>query len=211
VVDKNSAKGIVVVIAHGFPIHQADTGQGRMDDSYAELIIQEGQACVTYGSPTVLFYKPRKVVFSNLDSQQPQLREAKQSRVLSINELINHGPSTQIPSAPKITLMLQIDKGGRYNRLDYDISVLGFKRKTTTFFAWFQSQTGRGGSKGPPALTFHFPNARPGTKSISVVRLIEDDLRYVRKMIFAHYEKAKLYDPGLKEFVVFVTDLKWSL
>lgn len=47
-------------------------------------------------------------------------------------------------------------------------------------------------------------------KSKTVARLNEDDFRYKRKDIVAQYEKAKLYMPGLKEFVVLITDPGWG-
>ncbi|KAL5330867.1 hypothetical protein ACEPPN_000392 [Leptodophora sp. 'Broadleaf-Isolate-01'] len=42
VVDKSSAKGIVVITAHGFPVQQVDTGLGLTGEAYAELTIGVG-------------------------------------------------------------------------------------------------------------------------------------------------------------------------
>ncbi|KAL5325431.1 hypothetical protein ACEPPN_006556 [Leptodophora sp. 'Broadleaf-Isolate-01'] len=65
VVDKSSAKGIVVITAHGFSVQQVDTGLGLTGEAYAELTIGVGQTCVIHGNSTVLYYKPRKASASD--------------------------------------------------------------------------------------------------------------------------------------------------
>jgi hypothetical protein len=60
IVDRNSAKGIVVVYRHGSPIQQAHTRQEVTGEPYLELTVRDGQMCVVYGKSTVLYYKPRK-------------------------------------------------------------------------------------------------------------------------------------------------------
>jgi hypothetical protein len=60
IVDKGSAKGIVVVYHHGFPVQQVDTGQEVMGEPYSELTVQDGQMCVVHGRSTVLYYNLRK-------------------------------------------------------------------------------------------------------------------------------------------------------
>ena len=53
VVDIYSAKGIVAITAHSFPVQQVDTGQGVIGEPYAELNIEVGQTCVIHGCSTV--------------------------------------------------------------------------------------------------------------------------------------------------------------
>lgn len=109
----------------------------------------------------------------------------------------------------EITVTLQMDSAGKCGR-PYDMSILGSKMKTTEFFAWFGSQTGCGGAEGPLFLDFTFQNAIPVPKSKTVARLNEEDFCYIREDIIAQCEKAKLYMPGLKEFVVLITDPGWG-
>ena len=85
--------------------------------------------------------------------------------------------------------------------------------KTTEFFSWFSTETGRSGlgGSGPAELNFAFKHSRLdwASKVRSVLKHNEDDFRYVRKEIFAQYEKARECDPNMKEYVVFVTDPSW--
>jgi hypothetical protein len=170
IVDRNSAKGRVVVYHHGSPVQQVVTGQEVMGEPYSELTVRDGQMCVVHGRSTVLYYKPRK--------------------------------------GPEISIRLQIDEAGKFSA-PYDMSVLRSKIKTTEFFAWFGGQTGRGGARGPPLLNFTFKDAMPVPKSTYIARLNEDDFRYMRRDIIAQFDKANLYMPGLKDFIVLVTDPGW--
>ncbi|PVH67484.1 hypothetical protein DL98DRAFT_299613 [Cadophora sp. DSE1049] len=80
VVDKSSAKGIVVITAHGFPVKQVDTGLGLTGEAYAELTIGVGQTCVIHGSSTVLYYKPRKAPASDRSPWPSRAAAATQPR-----------------------------------------------------------------------------------------------------------------------------------
>jgi hypothetical protein len=202
VVDKYSAKGIVAITAHGFPIQQVDTGQGPIGEPYAELTIEAGQTCVIHGSSTVLYYKPRKISVSDVAPRPPQPRAATQPGESSIHQEV------KFPSSPEVTIRLQMDEVGRFSG-PYDISVWRPKVKTTEFFAWFGSQTGRGGARGPPLLTFTLKDAMPDQKSRDIAILNEGDFRWMRKYILTQFDKAKLYMPGLKDFAVLVTDPGW--
>ncbi|KAL5325398.1 hypothetical protein ACEPPN_006523 [Leptodophora sp. 'Broadleaf-Isolate-01'] len=81
VVDKSSAKGIVVITAHGFSVQQVDTGLGLTGEAYAELTIGVGQTCVIHGNSTVLYYKPRKASASDQSPWPSQVIAATQPRV----------------------------------------------------------------------------------------------------------------------------------
>ena len=201
IVDKYSAKGIVAITAHGFPVQQVDRGQGAIGEPYAELTIGVGQACVIHGSSTVLYYKPRKASVSNLAPRPTQPRAVTQPEVSSI-QLV------KFPPPPEITLRLQMDEVGKFSG-PYNISAWRPNVKTTEFFAWFGSQTGRGGVRGPPLLTFTLKDAMPDRKSRDIAILNEDDFHWMRKHILTQFENAKLYIPGLKEFTVLVTDPGW--
>ncbi|KAH9203978.1 hypothetical protein DL95DRAFT_398888, partial [Leptodontidium sp. 2 PMI_412] len=147
VVDKSSAKGLVAITVHGFSVQQVDTGQGLRGEPYIELTIGVRETCVIHGSSTVLYYKPRKVPAS--DHAQPyQPRAATQPREPSIHE-----PVKLASSPPEIAVRLQMDEVGKFSA-PYEFSAWRRKIKTTEFFAWFGGQTGRGGVKGPPLLTF---------------------------------------------------------
>ncbi|KAH6661761.1 hypothetical protein B0J14DRAFT_571431 [Halenospora varia] len=88
VVDKYSAKGIVAITVHGFPVQQVDTGQGLIGEPYAELAIGVGQTCLIHGSSTVLYYKPRKASVSDQAPRPSQPRVATQPRESSIHEVV---------------------------------------------------------------------------------------------------------------------------
>jgi hypothetical protein len=101
-----------------------------------------------------------------------------------------------------------MDEMGRFSG-PYGISVWRPKVKTTEFFAWSGSQTGRGGVRGTPVLTFTLKDAMPYPKSCDIAILNENDFRWMRKHILTQFEKAKSYMPGLKDFAVLVTDPGW--
>ena len=198
-VDKCSAKGLVAITAHGRPVDQVDTGQGPIGECYAELTIGVGQTCVIHGSSTVLYYKPRKVPVPDR-AQQSQPRPAGQ---WSIRELVK-----LVSSPPEIVVRLQMDELGSFSA-PYEFSVWRCKMKTTEFFAWFGGETGRGGVKGPPRLTFTLKDAMSDRKSRDIPLLNEDDFRWMRKHITTERDRAILFMPGLKNFTVLVTDPGW--
>ncbi|PVH75976.1 hypothetical protein DL98DRAFT_536136 [Cadophora sp. DSE1049] len=203
VVDKSSAKGIVVITVYGFPVQQVDTGQGLTGEAYAELIIGVGQTCVIHGSSTVLYYRPRKVPASDQTPRPSQATAATQPRESSILQLVQ--PAL---SPPEITIRLQVDEAGKFST-PYNFSVWRRKIKTTEFFAWFGRQTGRGGAKGPPVLTFTVKDSIQVRKSNDIAILNEDDFRWMRRHILLKFDEAKLFMPRLKEFTVLVTDPGW--
>jgi len=57
VVDKSSASGFVQVVGGGKPRQRADTGDGAT--GFIKFDIQDGQTCMLYGRPTVLYIRPR--------------------------------------------------------------------------------------------------------------------------------------------------------
>jgi hypothetical protein len=200
VVDKYGGKGVVAITAHGFPVRQVDTGQGGIGQPYVELTIRVGETCVIYGSSTVLYYKPRKIAVSDQASPPFQPTAATQP---SLHELV------ELPSASsEITVRLQMDELGTFSP-PYDFSVWRQKIKATEFFAWFGSQTSRGGIRGPSLLTFTLKDAMPDRKSRTIAMFNEDDFRWMRKHILVQLEKAKSLMPGLKDFAVLVTDPEW--
>jgi hypothetical protein len=101
-----------------------------------------------------------------------------------------------------------MDEVGKFSA-PYDFSIWTRKIKTTEFFAWFGSQTGRGGVKGPPLLTFTLQDAMPNRKYRDIAILNEDDFRWMRRHIIKQFDKAKLFMPVLKDFAVLVTDPRW--
>ncbi|CZR64899.1 uncharacterized protein PAC_14799 [Phialocephala subalpina] len=202
VVDKYSAKGIVAITAHGFPVQQVDTGQGVIGDPYAELIIGVGQTCLIHGSSTVLYYKPRKVSVSDQALRPSQPRAAPQPRECTYE--LEKPP----PSPAEITIRLQVDEVGKFSA-PYDFSVWRPKIKTTEFFAWFGGQTGRGGANGPQLLAFTLKDAMPDRITLNIPILNQGDFRWMRKCIMTQFDKAKSFMPGLKNFAVLVTDPEW--
>ena len=110
--------------------------------------------------------------------------------------------------APEIVVRLQRDGAGKVSDT-YDKSVLRPNITTTEFFAWFASQTGRGGSEGPPSLRFTFKDAMPIPTSSTIAQANEDHFNLMRKGIKAEFEKARKYTSKLKEFAILVTDPGW--
>jgi hypothetical protein len=121
------------------------------------------------------------------------------------------------PTDQGFTLRLQIaalqEKATEFFGRPYDMSPILRKFKTTEFFSWFSTETGRSGlgGSGPAELNFAFKHSKLdwALKVRSVVKHNEDDFRYVRKEIFAQYERARECDPNMKEYVVFVSDPSW--
>lgn len=192
----------MVVYSGGSPTQQVNTGQRAIGEPYSELVVRDGQTCVIHGSSTVLYYK-RRTAFSIQSPLPPQQKEATHPRESNIHQLI-HQP---LPT-PEITVRLQMDEAGKFSA-PYDTSVFRPIARTTDFFAWFGSQTGHGGAGGPPLLKFTFKDAMPVPKSSSIARLNEDHFRRMSQDIMEQFNRAKLYMPGLKEFVVLVTDPAW--
>jgi hypothetical protein len=203
VIDKYSAKGIVLITVRGSPVEQVDTEQGMIGKRYVELMIGVGQTCVIHGSSTVLYYKPRKI--STLgQARRPTLpRVATQPEASSIHELIKPPCSTS-----KIIIRLQMNEMGKFS-MPYNFSVWTYKIKTTEFFAWFGSQTGRGGVRGPSLLTFTLKDAMPNRKSLDVARLDENDFRWMRRHIIKQMDKAISFMPGLTDFTILITEPTW--
>ena len=121
------------------------------------------------------------------------------------------------PTTQCFTLRLQMtalqEKATEFFGRPYDMTPILRNLKTTEFFSWFSTETGRSGlgGSGPAELNFAFKHSKLdwALKVRTVVKRNEDDFRYVRKEIFAQYEKARECDPNMKEYVVFVTDPSW--
>ncbi|KAH8800598.1 hypothetical protein F5884DRAFT_757452 [Xylogone sp. PMI_703] len=181
IVDQNSAKGRVVIYGNGSSPPQVDTGHGVVGERYSELTIGAGQTCVVHGRSTVLFYKPR----------------------------IAPRPTQDPMQGPHITIRLQIDEAGRFSN-PYDMSAFNKKWKTTQFFTWFGTQTGRGGAAGPRLLKFTLKDAMPIPRSITIAKLNENDFRWMTRDIMVQFDIAKSFLPSLAEFCVLVTDPGWE-
>jgi hypothetical protein len=80
---------------------------------------------------------------------------------------------------------------------------------TTDFFAWFASQTSRGGAEGPPSLRFTFKDAMPAPTSSTIAQTNEDHFNLMKKDLKTQLERAKEFVPNLKEFLILVTDPGW--
>jgi hypothetical protein len=100
-----------------------------------------------------------------------------------------------------------------YFSTPYNMSVLRRNLKTTEFFAWFGIQTGRVGvdGGGPAELNFTFKHSKLNwdLKVRTVGKGNEDDFRSVRRETLTQYDKARESNPGMKEFVVYVSDPSW--
>ncbi|KAH6664028.1 hypothetical protein B0J14DRAFT_644455 [Halenospora varia] len=82
---------------------------------------------------------------------------------------------------------------------------------TTDFFAWFVSETGRGGDEGPPSLRFTFKDAMPTLTSCTITKANEDHFNLIKRGLKAEYKSVREHIPSLKEFCVLVTDPGWVL
>jgi hypothetical protein len=101
-----------------------------------------------------------------------------------------------------------MDEMGKFST-PYSFSVWTYKIKTTEFFAWFGSQTGRGNVRGLSLLTFTLKDAMPNRKSLDVARLDEDDFRWMRRHIIKQMDKAISFMPGLADFTILITEPTW--
>jgi len=122
----------------------------------------------------------------------------------------NQWALTNPPLAPEISVRLQIDGVGKVS-VSYSKWVLRPKITSRDFFAWFASQTGRGGNEGPPSLRFTFKDAMPCSMSSTIVQANEDHFNLLKRELRTQFERAKDWVPNLKEFVVFVADPGWVL
>jgi hypothetical protein len=121
------------------------------------------------------------------------------------------------PTSQGFTLRLQTaafqEKAPEFFGRPYDMSPILRNLKTTEFFSWFSTETGRSGlgGTGPAELSFAFKHSKLdwALKVRTVLKHNEDDFRYFRKEILAQYEKARECDPNMKEYVVFVSDPSW--
>ena len=82
---------------------------------------------------------------------------------------------------------------------------------SSDFFAWFASQTGRGGDEGPPSLRFTFKDAMPCPISSTIALVNEDHFNLMKRELRTQFERAREYVPNLREFVILVTDPGWVL
>jgi hypothetical protein len=114
------------------------------------------------------------------------------------------------PLTPEISVRLQTDGAGRVSD-SYSKWVLRPGITSSDFFAWFASQTGRGGDGGPPSLRFTFKDAMPCPMSSMITQVNEDHFNLMKREFRTQFERARKYVPNLKEFVVFVTDPGWVL
>ncbi|KIV94120.1 hypothetical protein PV10_05269 [Exophiala mesophila] len=57
VVDKGSENGFVQITGGGKPAQRINTGDGA--SGFAKIDIHNGQSCMLYGRPTVLYIRPR--------------------------------------------------------------------------------------------------------------------------------------------------------
>jgi hypothetical protein len=198
VVDRNTGKGLVTITGKGFITQNIATGPDETGNRYQEIIVQPKQTCMLHGDAAVLYYKPR-TVSSPPKAPSSQITQSKSPDISS--------SSSSTPPI-KIIVRLQVDGSGKFST-PFDKSVLRPKVTTTEFFAWFATQTRRNGPHSPPCLKFTFKDAMPSPKATEVSRGNEDHFNYMRMDIKAQCEKARMYMPDLKEFVVLVTVPNW--
>lgn len=218
-IDRKSSSGIVAVTASGKTIDQVDTGQ-TTDEPYVELVIQKGQACVTYGNPTVLFYREREDQFQGRKDTVPLPPQQERPRIPGIGQLFNSLPPpptntrTPLPSSiptsdPQITIRLQIDSDGRFST-PYDLSIIHRHIRSCDFFAWYDKWINLPSRSYTKFLHFTLQNAVPQPKSVTVSRDVDSDYQNVKDLISERYERTIAILPGLKEFSVLITRPGWD-
>lgn len=111
---------------------------------------------------------------------------------------------------PEILLRLQMNGAGKLSDV-YGKWALGPSVKVAEFFAWFASQTGRGGDEGPPSLTFTLKDAAPCPMSSTMTQSNDDLFSSMKRDLLSQLDKTRSYVPNLNEFVVLVTDPGWGL
>ncbi|KAH6675962.1 hypothetical protein B0J14DRAFT_692210 [Halenospora varia] len=138
------------------------------------------------------------VDFSSLDGAAPREYQPRDAP---------RGPITAL-LPPEITVRLQKNGAGKVSGC-YNKWVLGPDITTTDFFAWFASETGRGGDEGPPSLRFTFKDAMPTPTSCTITKANEDHFNLIKRDLKTQYESAREFVPSLKEFCVLVADPGW--
>ena len=182
-------------------------------------MLSDGESCVTYGNPSVLFYRPKPPTSPTPTQQSsPAQRYAP-----SIHNILNHNPhplqttpqpqpqlqlQLQRPPPTEISLRLQLDSTGTFSA-PFNLSTFQDSMTSNEFFIWFESQTRHQTSNKRGMLTFHLQNAIPAPRKLHFTRFVDDDLDRIRRSINISYETTKRALTGLKEFSVLVTTPSW--
>lgn len=217
VIDRYSGKGSVTITSNGFIILTVTTGPDQQCLRYQEIVIHNEHTCKIGGEAVVLYYKFRKIAppFIREHALEPEnLPLTSPSQELSSKPTASSSVAPRpIPPFPSkstadIIIRLQTDATGKFGP---PLDKFTLRRQVTTldFFAWFASQTGHTGPDGPPLLRFTFKDAMPTAKVSNIAKGNEDHFNYMRKDIKVQCDRAVLFMPGLKEFVILVTVPQW--
>lgn len=226
-VDTTSAKGMAVISCDGYPVRQVTTGSRDAGDSYVEMSISKGESCRVYGDARVLYFSRPGMVDQETTQtvQTPPAPTIVQTKIPSpILQPPDVLPGVRLPGfqdfvagvlpeseiPPVITVRFQKDGQCRFGKAYDFLYCIWPKMKSTDFFFRWKKYTGRGGSQGPSALLLSLPHAMPHPRQIALARHLEDDFRYAKKTIPKEFEKAKLLNKNLREFVVYVTEPGWG-
>ncbi|KAH8595145.1 hypothetical protein B0O99DRAFT_623309 [Bisporella sp. PMI_857] len=181
----------------------------RASNCNTEMATRNGKAILIYGDATVL----------QTLQHVPSWGKNPQSRSLQVPIVQN--PSLRLPSfhhfvlgipptplVPIITVRLQEACGGRFS-VPYSALCFGSNIKVGQFFAWFARLTGRGAPQGPSSLLVWLHDARYSPKVVRIMRCAENGFQQAKHSILEQYAEAKLLDPGMTEFAIFITEMGW--
>jgi len=199
-----------MITGKGFITQNIPTGKTELDslgNRYQEVSIMPKQTCMLHGGATVLYFSKRPTA-----DIAPASISQSQSQPQPIPQQVQKQEAAKDQEV-EITIRLQTSPQGHLTSA-FPKSVLRPKLSTTDFFTWFASQTSQPQSQNPTVpqtLRFIFKDAMPVPKTTTVMLGNEDHFTYLRKDIRASVEKAKLFCPGIREFVVLVGRGEWGL
>ncbi|KAH8600135.1 hypothetical protein B0O99DRAFT_611818 [Bisporella sp. PMI_857] len=144
----------------------------------------------------------------NLSSQSRSLQvpiaQIPRMRLPSFHHFVLGIPPT--PFASIITVRLQ---EAHCFSVPYSALCFGSNINVGQFFAWFARRTGRGLPQGPSSLLVWLHDARYSPKVMRIIRSV-DGFHQAKQAILGQYAEAKLLNPSMEEFAIFITETGWK-
>lgn len=200
VVDMRSGAGQLLVVDNNNTILTTiTTDPAFTGHPYVDVVIPDDCVCQITGNTALLLYHKKR-------QSAPLPEKATNDTIPSSST----SPYDRL--APDIVVRIQISRSGRLS-LPYHKDVMRPEVTSEEFFNWFQkeikqaqlnfSSLQRSRFTLPlTQLSFVLKDSMPVPKTGIINRGDEATFDYVRRYIEAHFEKAKSYCPGLREFAV---------
>lgn len=216
VVDMRSGVGRLIIWGNDkIQINTISTDPQYTGYPYLDIRIPDGCICEVHGYTAILLYYHFATMSTSCAAPVKATTLNLRDQAASTPKQINVPCPPLQATATEILIRIQLTPSGKLSP-PYHKDVMCPKVSTTEFFAWFYNEVNRTGvpfvnshsdEPGPVQLNqlaFILKDAMPNPITNFLTRGDEGHFIYMRKYIKDQYEKARVFCPGLREFVVVV-------